>query len=557
MPRSQFGIGEAVYVKHQGPGLVVGLVSDEFQISFEDGSQKAYGISDLTALNRSNRTKSDPKLELLQRRADDPSRQISRANAVFNLVSTIVGGGVLSLPYAISKCGVIFGSFCVVLGAAMSTFSIDLLVACSRGCGRGSYSSLAHKAFGHRAKVFTGFLIFLLTWLCCVAYVVLIGDLVAPLVEFFVPNLGVWGHRVVEAISILIISPMCYMRSLHAFRFMSIFSVLSIFIVGIAIAYHSFLTFLEPHDIFSFQNHQSVQVHVEPNIKYFPESVQDVLGVFPVFGVSYLCHFNVLPVHVELRSPTRSRIRWVVISTMSICVLLYSFVSILGYFWAFEKTCGNILLNFSKTDIYISIGRGCLSLTLMSTFPLLCAPCRNSLHNLIAICITSGKCCCVKPKVEINPTFSGSLSAAPPPKAQKDQYGSLTGSPIIHVYTTTPEQNLVRWDSYESKDMFEEEPGGTQSGFWLFLETTLVILTSLLAGNFVSSILIIWTIMGATVSFTIAFILPSLFYLKMRSRRGGRFYVWGARILLIFIVCASAACTVVIVFNLDTPPCPK
>ena len=63
---------------------------------------------------------------------DDPRRTLRKPSAIFGLVSTIVGGGVLSLPYAFSQAGLILGSVLLVVVAAASDYSAFALVACSR-----------------------------------------------------------------------------------------------------------------------------------------------------------------------------------------------------------------------------------------------------------------------------------------------------------------------------------------------------------------------------------------------------------------------------------------
>ena len=54
-------------------------------------------------------------------------------------------------------------------------------------------------------------------------------------------------------------------------------------------------------------------------------------AALPRFGVSFLCHFNALPTHEELRSPTRPRMRRVLGLTMILTSLLYLFIGSAGY----------------------------------------------------------------------------------------------------------------------------------------------------------------------------------------------------------------------------------
>ena len=60
------------------------------------------------------------------------NRAGSLLSSVFSLVSTILGGGVLSLPYAFSQAGVVVGALLLVGVAAASDYSAFSLAACSR-----------------------------------------------------------------------------------------------------------------------------------------------------------------------------------------------------------------------------------------------------------------------------------------------------------------------------------------------------------------------------------------------------------------------------------------
>ncbi len=70
------------------------------------------------------------------------TRRSTRLIAVFNLLSTIVGGGTLSLPYAFSKCGYIGGTSLVILSVYMSIGSLQTLCVLSRKLGTAKYAEV-------------------------------------------------------------------------------------------------------------------------------------------------------------------------------------------------------------------------------------------------------------------------------------------------------------------------------------------------------------------------------------------------------------------------------
>jgi amino acid permease len=301
-------------------------------------------------------------------------RKLQPTHAIFNLVSTIMGGGVLSLPYALSQTGIIAGVTLIVVAAAMSDFSVYLLVAAARRKNCTSYETLAEECGGRKAKLLVITLVFGLTWLCEVGYLLLVGELALEVASGFLEMgndpevLNYW--RIICTICCTIsILPLCFFDKLHALRYTSFISILSVLLLTVSVIVRSV---------------GEGQGFAHPaSIKWLPDSFGDVLYGLPFFCVAYLCHFNVLPMHCELRRPTRRRMKRVIHYTMSIPAVLYTLTAVFGYLYALSDTCDSILKNFDRHDPLMLVGRAGLVITLLFSFPLIVLPCRDSLNRLI------------------------------------------------------------------------------------------------------------------------------------------------------------------------------
>ena len=53
-----------------------------------------------------------------------------------------IGGGVLSLPFAVAKCGIVLGLIFLFLSALASLFSFDVLISASRRTGAMTYQQI-------------------------------------------------------------------------------------------------------------------------------------------------------------------------------------------------------------------------------------------------------------------------------------------------------------------------------------------------------------------------------------------------------------------------------
>ena len=104
---------------------------------------------------------------------------------------------------------------------------------------------------------------------------------------------------------------------------------------------------------------------------------------FSIMACAFLCHFNVVPTQNDLRDPTRSRLNRTTQATMAIAYFLYVVIACFGYLEFREDACDNVLKNYDSTNALITLGRCCLALTLLLSFPLITHPARDSLMMLI------------------------------------------------------------------------------------------------------------------------------------------------------------------------------
>eukprot|EP00484_Ammonia_sp_Unknown_P006912 CAMPEP_0197074976 /NCGR_PEP_ID=MMETSP1384-20130603/211379_1 /TAXON_ID=29189 /ORGANISM="Ammonia sp." /LENGTH=694 /DNA_ID=CAMNT_0042513819 /DNA_START=94 /DNA_END=2178 /DNA_ORIENTATION=- len=252
-----------------------------------------------------------------------------------------------------------------------------------------TYQQIGYFAFGINIQHIITFLIWCLTYLASIGYCVLVGDLIKPIV-CYIGSLSdgecssEWLRRVVIAGGILCVAPFCYMRQIKALKYTSIMSIASVIMLAVIIAAKSASNFGKEHIIY-FLNDQGYkeEYRMSSDVRLWPDSMEDVIYVFPVFGLSFMCHFNIPQVHSELTRPTRKRMRTVLVAVCLACYVLYSVVAFFGYFYSFQYTCGNVLLNYNQNDPVVTLARLCLGFVILFTFPLLILPARGSMHNLL------------------------------------------------------------------------------------------------------------------------------------------------------------------------------
>merc|ERR1712242_545071 len=116
---------------------------------------------------------------------------------------------------------------------------------------------------------------------------------------------------------------------------------------------------------------------------------------------------------------------------------------------------------------------------------------------------------------------------------------------MVHVYARNPRtKEMDVYDSYKCLEPQNDADGSTPTPTQRFWLTTFILVTNLAVGLLLEAIMIVWTILGSTVSFAIAFILPSIFFLKLHWNRSSAEVSWRRKVIAIIMLVTSsiAAC---------------
>lgn len=87
------------------------------------------------SINNYNCNSNDHPEDHLAPSFDSTERPSNLFVGTFNLIATIVGGAVLSLPIAFQKCGIAFTTIAMILSTYMAYSSLVMLCYCSRRGG--------------------------------------------------------------------------------------------------------------------------------------------------------------------------------------------------------------------------------------------------------------------------------------------------------------------------------------------------------------------------------------------------------------------------------------
>ena len=332
------------------------------------------------------------------------TRKSSSIIAMINLVATVCGGGVLSLPLAFSKAGVWPTTLLLAYSAIVTDFSLICLVDSARKMGGRNYGDVTAAAFGSVAQVVTTCTLALMLCGTLIAYQVLVKDIWTPVIFFFVDMFrssesaaeeesgSVLSHdgmavssslpsspspesaNILLALILLISMPLLLKKDLHALRHTCYVGFFSCVLLMMAVIYRAYE---------KVQDDWSPTSSVSLEIKWWTDDPSDVIFACPICILCFFCSYNVLAVHSQLVNPTRERIRFVLGLSMGLCYALFFGVGLCGYLYTADtQTPDNIMLAFEMSDTAILAGRIGFCFTLLFGLPLVLLPTREAIVSL-------------------------------------------------------------------------------------------------------------------------------------------------------------------------------
>jgi amino acid permease len=436
---------------------------------------------------------------------DSELRKSSFVVATFNLVATIVGGGVLSLPLAFHYCGIGGATVLMIFAAVITAQSLRLLCFVARTIGANSYGNVGWYAFGPIMEAIVSGLLAIFLLFVLVAYMVLLRDIATPIVQLIRPDMT---GNIVLAFILLLLSPFFVQRTLHALRFNCYIGLASVLLLCIALLHHALVR-------------KNTSSSLTP-LQLGPKSFGDVLYAFPIITLSFLSSFNVLPIQNALRNPTPERIHAVIDTAVLLCFLVMFLLGLGGYAYARDKTQGNILLNCNSSednkDWVMILGRIGFGITIMFAMGMMIIPCRD---------------CCFQVLHQLHPVPSVEEASHGLNKdfADDDHFCGEQSELLVSNSITSPDQDQTGLDKQRENRFI-----------WHYGLTLVIVLITYLGAALAPGVAIVWSLCGSSMAFAISFFLPAIFYAKLQTSgsKGTNYLVW---FLINFSIIGAVLCT--------------
>lgn len=426
-------------------------------------------------------------------------------SGTINLLNTIIGAGILAMPYGLKSNGLLFGCLLIIWSSLTSSFGLYLQNKVAKYTQQQeavSYFSLAQLTYPQLSIIFDS-AIAIKCFGVGVSYLVVIGDLMPKIMESLrVPADSVFMARNlwITVFMVGIVIPLSYLKKLDSLKYTSIVALFSVVYLICLVVTHFVAR----------------DIPVE-NVKIDwlgPVSVKSTLASFPIFVFAYTCHQNMFAIINELKpsekqgSQTRQS-NVIIRNAITTACISYLIVGISGYLTFGNYASGNIITMYPKDSILSLIGRLCIVIMVGLSYPLQCHPCRGSINHVIFFITNGFKKDQKTTRARNTPEYTSLASDA---GSQSDSHvDSIVDETFI---STTPVEGAQDSDGH-----YPIVVKLTSKMFYII--TTMILVFSYLVAITVTSLEHVLAFVGSTGSTSISFILPGLFgYLLIKPING-------------------------------------
>lgn len=397
------------------------------------------------------------------------NRGASTLSSSISLIKTIIGAGLLSMPFAYSTDGSIFGTIVILCAALTSGFGLYLQIYASRFVpeGKATFFNICRMTYPSLSVLFD-VAIAIQCFGCAISYLVLIGDIMPTV--FIIGNYSEEYQRFFWIMmSTVFCVPLSFLRNLDSLKYTS---VMGLFAIGYM------LVLIVGFYFHSSTNNRAITVK-------FPPSALGVASTFSIIVFAFTGHQNMFSIINEAKDKSPRKLNRLIFFAISFTTLLFIVVGLSGYLTFGDNVEGNIILQYPNTW---ATWFGRLSIVFMVTFsfPLMFHPARISVNNIRKVIQASCLCCNIDTSTEQASEEQQLIQAQENPTSESDP---------AYTEINDPEMSLKAYYSI----------------------TSMLLVVGYIISISATSFAKVLAVIGATGSTSISFILPGLFGYKLAT----------------------------------------
>ena len=300
----------------------------------------------------------------------------SMRGCIFNLCILSLGCGSLALPQKMGYMSLVAAPFVIFVAGAINYWTLTILGDVGRKYKLRKYEDVVSKLFSQKLRTFLAIVMILNQCGMIILYQVimykLIGGVINELfslgysnIEEFVSE-SFWSKQNIKffvcySITIVILFPLCTLKTISHMRYYSTFGILSLFLLIFIVLVE--MPYFYKHNIVK-EGQKINYMDLKPG---FGRDMQFLRAISTII-YAFACHVGVYPVLNSLYNPTRKRVQQVFWRATILDIVCYFIIGYSGYLTQPQNTPDLILERnkIFKNDILMTIGQMFFIFTLIT-----------------------------------------------------------------------------------------------------------------------------------------------------------------------------------------------
>ncbi|KAI7908149.1 AAAP amino acid permease [Cokeromyces recurvatus] len=355
----------------------IGVRTQYAELDFEDNASYEMATNSRQPLLSTNVEESDEEStleDIEQKQYKLPSDGGTIFLSFLNMANSIIGAGIIGLPFAFKEAGFWTGIILLIALTLIVDWTVRLLMLNGKLAGRTTYQDLMEFAFGRPGLIAISIFQFAFAFGGMCAYCVIIGDTIPSVIRSLFPNIHhlpiiwIFGNRrlCISFFTLFVSYPLSLYRDISKLAKTSALALIAILVIIISVA------------IEGPQMPKEIKGSDELMFNFMNNEICQAIAVI---SFAFVCHHNSFLIFGSLKQPSLNRFAVVTHWSMGIAFLTCLALAVSGYLVFTDKTAGNILNNFPSDNIFINIARLAFGLNMFTTIPLETFVCREVFEN--------------------------------------------------------------------------------------------------------------------------------------------------------------------------------
>lgn len=300
--------------------------------------------------------------------SDSKGGDASMSSLTFNLVKSIVGAGVLSLPAGISAFGnspsaMIPASFLITAIGILSCYGFSLIGRVCAYTGSTSYREAWEKSINKESSIIAAASCTFKTTCATMAYSMILADTFRAI--FASVGLNLTRSNTLLGITSLVLLPLCLLKNLAS---LAPFSLLGIIGMGYTAFAMGFRFVTKSYAFPAGKFLADIPANLQPSFGNIGAA-----GVFNpssfilicMLSTAYMAHFNAPKFYIELKNNTIKRYNTLVSTSFAISIASYIAMAAFGFLTFGQASSGLILNNYSNKDVLMGLSRVAVAVSIV------------------------------------------------------------------------------------------------------------------------------------------------------------------------------------------------